>query len=400
MDDTGTYWYHSHVGSQYTEGLWGVLIVHPKNHITSKNQIPEIVLTVSDWYHKSAHENEKWLWTPETKGVPPFPSTLLFNGMGRFPCPKISDFRRFCSIKRQRRPVFHVEKEKYYKIRLINTSGYAAFNFTIEGHKLIIIEVDGVDIKNVTTEALEIGAGQRYTFLVYTNMHYNESRSLIRANLKQEYLFTLPNLNVNKIPEASFTEVFAVLEYSTGKLLREKSFELFDYQAKSPKPLNWSSLEFLREGDLVALDGQIAPKYFDKQFVLNISFIFDKNEMRRGTFNKIPFNFGPGDEPLLHRMAHQNISTHESWVFTEFNDVVQVVINNPMLGAHPIHLHGHHFWVMGQGKTGDGSYDPKVHKLQNNGYRRDTILVKEASWLVIRFKADNVGIWSLHVRKA
>lgn len=380
--------------------------MHPKNKQVA-NPIKEIVLSVSDWYHKSAHENEKWLWTPENKGVPPFPSSLLFNGMGRFPCPNILKFKRLCSIYRQARPVFYVKMGNYYKIRLINTSAYAAFNFSIEGHSLTVTEVDGVDVQNVTAEALEIAAGQRYSFLVHANpihkSHSNPSRFLIRAKLKEEFLFTIPNLNGNKILEATFTEVTGVLEYNANQPDIQSSFEYYDYRANSSKLLNWANLNFLREVELQALDGKIAPNYFDKQLVLNISFINDKNGVRRGTFNGNPFHFadGPADEPLLSRMVHRNLSrSAENLVFTQFGDVIQVVVNNPMLGAHPIHLHGHHFWVMGQGEKGDGSFDLKSHKLENRGYRRDTILVKEGSWLVIRFKADNVGIWSLHVSKA
>lgn len=41
------------------------------------------------------------------------------------------------------------EPAKTYRFRLINMSGYVTFYFSIDGHELEIIEVDGVSIESV-----------------------------------------------------------------------------------------------------------------------------------------------------------------------------------------------------------------------------------------------------------
>lgn len=54
---SGTYWYHSHLRSQYTEGLYGAFIIHPivpKPFYFDKRRI----IQLSDWYHTTAKENE------------------------------------------------------------------------------------------------------------------------------------------------------------------------------------------------------------------------------------------------------------------------------------------------------------------------------------------------------
>lgn len=53
-----------------------------------------------------------------------------------------------------------------YRFRVIATSCEAAFNFTIDGHKMTIIEVDGNEVFPVEVDSLQILAGQRYSVVV------------------------------------------------------------------------------------------------------------------------------------------------------------------------------------------------------------------------------------------
>lgn len=78
--------YHSHVLSQYTEGLWGVLIVHNTHEVWCQRYDEEFTITLTDWYHKSAHENEAWHLSKDSRGAPPYPDSVLMNGKGRYPC--------------------------------------------------------------------------------------------------------------------------------------------------------------------------------------------------------------------------------------------------------------------------------------------------------------------------
>lgn len=68
-------------------------------------------------------------------------------------------------------------------------------------------------------------------------------------------------------------------------------------------------------------------------------------------------------------------------IFGDINDVE----------AHPIHLHGHDFYVLSQG-TGEFN---GVLKTQNPP-RRDTALLPHRGHLVLAFKTDNPGVWLMH----
>lgn len=48
----GTYWYHSHYSTQYTDGLVGPLIIHaPEEKLARQNYDYDQVVLISDWYH-------------------------------------------------------------------------------------------------------------------------------------------------------------------------------------------------------------------------------------------------------------------------------------------------------------------------------------------------------------
>lgn len=63
---------------------------------------------------------------------------------------------------------------------------------------------------------------------------------------------------------------------------------------------------------------------------------------------------------------------------------VAIAMTNPSMMAHPMHLHGHHFQVVGiDGKALSGA-------------RRDTVLVPPGKTVTVAFDADNPGRWAFH----
>ena len=63
---------------------------------------------------------------------------------------------------------------------------------------------------------------------------------------------------------------------------------------------------------------------------------------------------------------------------------VEVILRNRTAMPHPIHLHGHHFHVVG------------IDGRRFSGAMRDTVLVPPARSVTIAFDADNPGHWAFH----
>lgn len=63
---------------------------------------------------------------------------------------------------------------------------------------------------------------------------------------------------------------------------------------------------------------------------------------------------------------------------------------------HPIHVHGHNFFVVGKGFGNfDSAKDPGKYNLVDPP-ERNTVAVPTGGWVAIRFKADNPGVWFVH----
>ncbi|MCK0166705.1 multicopper oxidase domain-containing protein [Jannaschia sp. S6380] len=63
---------------------------------------------------------------------------------------------------------------------------------------------------------------------------------------------------------------------------------------------------------------------------------------------------------------------------------VDITLRNRTMMSHPMHLHGHHFQVVGLGRA------------RLSGAIRDTVLVPAMESVTIAFDADNPGEWPLH----
>lgn len=63
---------------------------------------------------------------------------------------------------------------------------------------------------------------------------------------------------------------------------------------------------------------------------------------------------------------------------------VELVMRNMSMMAHPMHLHGHHFQVVG------------INGRRINGAVRDTVLVPPMAEVAIQFDASNTGRWPFH----
>ena len=79
------------------------------------------------------------------------------------------------------------------------------------------------------------------------------------------------------------------------------------------------------------------------------------------------------------------------------DQIVEIVLNNADTGKHPFHLHGHNFQVVVRADDDWGVYDPSNHTaFPSIPMRRDTLMVRPTSNFVVRFKADNPGVWLFH----
>lgn len=102
---------------------------------------------------------------------------------------------------------------------------------------------------------------------------------------------------------------------------------------------------------------------------------------------------------LLANLGNVSYPYDPQWNVYNFNKStsIRVILRNYFPIVHPMHLHGHHFWVLAEGV---GEWDGTITN-PSNPQRRDTQLMVPGtqdvpSYLVLEWNADNPGVWSLH----
>lgn len=101
------------------------------------------------------------------------------------------------------------------------------------------------------------------------------------------------------------------------------------------------------------------------------------------------------EDPTILQIAHGETQFETSDGVIQLpkpNEWVYLLINTTMPIAHPIHLHGHDFFILAQGTN---PWDGKTFSTFNPP-RRDTALLQSTGYLLIAFETDNPGAWLMH----
>jgi FtsP/CotA-like multicopper oxidase with cupredoxin domain len=98
---------------------------------------------------------------------------------------------------------------------------------------------------------------------------------------------------------------------------------------------------------------------------------------------------------LLSKMGNNSYPDNPEWNVYNFgsNSSIRIILINDTPIPHPIHLHGHNYFVESVGDT--TSWDGTVVR-PNNPQRRDVQILPTFGYLVMQIKADNPGVWPLH----
>nr|AEO22162.1 laccase [Pleurotus ostreatus] len=350
-DQAGTFWYHSHLSTQYCDGLRGPFIVYdPSDPHLSLYDVDnaDTVITLADWYHVVAPQN----------AVLPTPDSTLINGKGRFAGGATSALA-----------VINVESNKRYRFRLISMSCDPNFTFSIDGHSLQVIEADAVNIVPIVVDSIQIFAGQRYSFVL--NANQTVDNYWIRAN---------PNLGSTGFDGGINS---AILRYAG---------------ATEDDPTTTSSTSTpLEETNLVPLENPGAPgPAVPGGADININLAYGPSNVTNFelTINGSPFQ-APTAPVLLQILSGATTAASllpsGSIYSLEANKVVEISI--PALavgGPHPFHLHGHTFDVIRSAGSTTYNFDtPARRDVVNTGTDANDNVT-------IRFVTDNPGPWFLH----
>lgn len=129
-----------------------------------------------------------------------------------------------------------------YRFRLVSISCDPNFIFSIDGHRMTVIEVDGVNTQSLTVDSIRIFAGQRYSFVV----------SYVFVMFSYPLLNLCQQLNANQ-PDDNYW-IRALPNIPTGATTQGgKNSAILRYKnapAEEPKTIETPSIFPLNETDL------------------------------------------------------------------------------------------------------------------------------------------------------
>ncbi|KAH8731692.1 iron transport multicopper oxidase FET3 precursor [Phaeosphaeriaceae sp. PMI808] len=361
VDQPGTYWYHSHEHGQYPDGLRGPLIVHDPESPYKDQYSEEIVLTLSDWYHERMQELLKgFISISNPSGAEPVPQSALLNDT------------QDLSVK--------IQPGKTYLFRIVNMAAFAAQYLWFEEHTMRIVEVDGVYTEAKEADMIYLTAAQRVSVLVTTKNSTSSNFAFV-GSMDQELFDDIPKgLNPNV----------------TGWLV---------YDDAKPKPAPKEVAEFkpIDDFSLVPYDKEKLLDRVDHSITLDLKMDVLNDGANYAFFNDVTY-VSPKVPTLYSVLSTGNNATNpiiygsntNSFVLAK-NEVVEIILNNNDPGRHPFHLHGHAFQVVTRSEPDAGAYDPNnATNLPSTPMKRDTVLVWPNGHVILRFRADNPGVWLFH----
>ncbi|MBE6185575.1 MAG: multicopper oxidase family protein [Bacillus sp. (in: Bacteria)] len=330
----GTYWYHSHQESakQVDKGLYGTLIVEPKNE---EKVDRDYTLVLDEWMsNPSAESNMNMSGMDHSNmGNGQMDMSSMGHDMSMYDIFTING-KSGSAVK-----PLKVKKGEKVRLRLVN-AGYMSHKLHLHGHKFKIVATDGQPLKDpqpIKNELLNIAPGERYD-IEFTANHPGEWLLECHGDMKG-------------------TDGMKVkIQYEGAKRNTDKS------NAKEDLP----TVDMTNYGKHELGPFTLDQKY-DVEYTMNLGTAMGKDGMVY-TINGKTY---PETAPIKVKKG----------------DLVKVkLVNNSPTDLHPMHLHGHFFQVLSKnGKPITGS--PLI---------KDTLNLKPGEEYVVAFRANNPGNWMFH----
>ncbi|PQE04935.1 multicopper oxidase protein [Rutstroemia sp. NJR-2017a BBW] len=370
----GSSWYHSHFSAQYSDGLYGPLVIYGPNHVPYDIDLGPVML--SDYYHQSYRGVLGNLFTKVPVG-PIFPhvDNNLINGKGMFDCN--TTVGAVCTPEAGLSK-FKFTQGKTHRLRLVNTGSAGTQKFSIDGHELQVIANDYVPIIPYTTKVVTLAIGQRADVLVKASGSKTDAvwmrsdldvpcMALTCTNSHGLAAVYYDNANTTVVP----TTIGA--SWDSNDCANDPLYLTTPYTPIKPPDTPAVTQDLVIDVGVNASGNALFR-------VNNYTFRADYNSPLL-----LLSSTSPPPTPFPSEWNLYNFSTARS---------IRLQILSLFDQPHPMHLHGHDFFVLseGSGTTWDGTITNPT-----NPMRRDTQLMRPGpSYLIIEFEADNPGVWPLH----
>ncbi|KAJ9315752.1 CAZyme family AA1 [Paecilomyces variotii] len=355
----GSTWYHSHFDLQAWEGVFGGIIIN--GPASSNYDEDKGILILNDWSHQTVDE----LYPTAQSSGPPTLDNALINGTNVYGDDGDSDQTGY-------RFNTSFTAGTSYRFRLVNAAIDTHFKFSIDNHTLTVIAADLVPIEPYNTTVLDIAIGQRYDVIVTADQSDVADNFWMRA-----------------IPQEACSD-----NDSTDNI---KGIVYYGDSPSTPTTTGYSYTDSCDDEDLSNLVPVVSKDVSTGtwQDLEDVTVGTNSESLFRWYLNETTFQVEWNDPTLLKLYNNITNFTTSSGVIQlpDANEWAYIVIQTTLAVPHPIHLHGHDFFILAQGT---GTYNSSDLGSLTNPPRRDTAMLPSSGYLVLAFKTDNPGAWLMH----
>jgi len=426
VQQTGTYWYHSHSGMQEQTGMFGAIVIDPPGRDPIRAD-REYVVQFSDWTDEDPHRvlaklkmqsdyynfnqptavdffrdarraglraalDEREMWNQmrmspaDLADISAYTYTYLLNG--------VTPAGNWTGLFRPGETV---------RLRFINSGAMTFFDVRIPGLKMTVVQTDGQDVEPVTVDEIRIGVAETYDVLIrpkdeaYTIFAQSMDRTgFARGTLAVRAGLTAPVPAPDKREMLTMTDMMGTMDHRAhGGMSMDHSKHVMpdgtvmggtppvrvrhakteygpstDMRVDTPRTnlddpgigLRNNGRRVLTYADLHSVGGPLDKRGPAREIELHLT-----GNMERFTWSFDGLEFGKSS-PVHFRHGER----------------LRVVLVNDTMMTHPMHMHG--MWQ--ELESPDGKFQVRKHTISVQPAQRVTFLVS----------ADDLalGRWAWH----
>ncbi len=399
VQQSGTYWYHSHSGMQEQTGMYGAIVIDPPGRDPIRAD-REHVVQFSDWTDENPHHvmaklrkqsdyynfnqptaaeffrdakamgvsaaldkrkmwNEMRMNPTDLADISGYTYTYLTNG--------VAPAGNWTGLFRPGEKV---------RLRLINGAAMTFFDVRIPGLRMTVVQTDGQDVEPVTVDEIRMGVAETYDVIVQPKdeAYTIFAQSMDRTGFARATLAPRAGMQA-AVPAPDKPEPLAMEDMMgdmTSSLRARHAHSEYgpsvDMRVDTPRTnlddpgvgLRDNGRRVLTYADLHTLGGPLDRRGAGREIELHLT-----GNMERYTWSFDGLEFGKSTP-----------------VHFRHNERLRVVLVNDTMMTHPMHMHG--LWQ--ELEDPDGKFQVRKH----------TVNVLPAQRVRLLVTADALGRWAWH----
>ncbi|MGM0621070.1 MAG: multicopper oxidase domain-containing protein [Bacteroidota bacterium] len=426
INQSGTYWYHSHTMLQEQKGVYGSIVIHPKKKTLEYDK--DLVVVLSDWTNekpmnvlRNLKRGNEWYQVKKGTAVP-LSRAIAQGGFGaqlkmwrdRMEGADIADiyYPAFLSNGKKLAEYPDFEPGEKVRLRFINASASSYYWMDFAAGNPMVVANDGVDVEPVHKSRFLFAIAETYDVVVtipegkleiiataqdgsgHTAIHLGSGKlfpakvintpdkvAMMKQMAKMDMKMGAPALTGNKKKK---TPEFLMKKYGM-EMMMEMDDDNMGNQKDGEMPMDEEmDMEHMNHNAMQNKDTIGDFDYNERRTYFNYNFLKSKEET---SFDAdIPVN-----EMLLNLTGNMNryvwslngIPLSEAdKIKIEGGEITRITLNNLTMMHHPMHLHGHYFRVINE----SGERSPLKHSVN----------VPPMQKVTIEFFNEEYGDWFFH----